>query len=602
MQDKKKRKSIRNFCIIAHIDHGKSTLADRMLQLTKSVSERDFHDLMLDDMDLERERGITIKASCVRMFYEKDGQEYELNLIDTPGHVDFSYEVSRALKACEGALLLVDASQGIEAQTVVNYHHAVEQNLAILPVVTKIDLPMAQPIETMTEIEQSFALDPDEILPVSGKTGRYVGDLMDAIVEKVPPPSGNPEEPLSALIFDSTYDDYRGVIVFVRVFNGVLRAGDDILMMGASARYEVSETGVFTPSMMAVDQLEAGQVGYVIANIKNIRDVVIGDTLTHLKNGTSEPLPGYIEPKPVVFSGFYPEINQDFASLRAALEKLSLNDSSFDYEPESSEAMGFGFRCGFLGLLHMEIIQQRLERESQISVVQTAPNVSYEIITADGKTVRIDKPSQMPDRGIIEAIREPFTLLKIITPSEYVGNVMKLVENRRGEYVKTEFFSDQRAMLEYNIPLAEIIYDFFDRLKSGSRGHATMDYEWTGYRESDLVKVDILVNETSVDALSFICHRDKSESRGRQVAKTLKQHIERHMFAIPIQAAIGGKIIARETVPAQKKNVTAKCYGGDITRKRKLWARQKEGKNRMKSVGNVSIPQKAFMAILDADE
>ncbi len=594
--------NIRNFCIIAHIDHGKSTLADRMLQLTKSVSDREFHDLMLDDMDLERERGITIKASCVRMFYEKDGKEYELNLIDTPGHVDFSYEVSRALKACEGAVLLVDASQGIEAQTVVTYNHAIEQGLEIIPAVTKIDLPTAQPIETMAEIEQSFKLDPDQILPVSGKTGEFVDDLMNTLIDRVPQPEGDSDGKLRALIFDSTYDDYRGVIVFMRIFDGMLESGDEVLMMGASAKYEVSEVGVFTPKMMPVDRLEAGQVGYLIANIKNIRDVVIGDTVTHVKRKASEPLSGYTEPKPMVFSGFYPENNQDFASLRAALEKLSLNDSSFDYEPESSEALGFGFRCGFLGLLHMEIIQERLERESQISVVQTAPNVSYEIVTHDGKSKRIDKPSQMPDRGEIEAISEPFTLLRIITPTEFVGNVMKLVESRRGEYSKTEFFSDQRTMLEYNIPLAEIIYDFFDRLKSGTRGHATMDYEWLGYRESDLVKVDILVNEAAVDALSFICHRAEAESRGRRVAKTLKEHIERHMFPIPLQAAIGGKIIARETIPAQKKNVTAKCYGGDITRKRKLWAKQKEGKKRMKSVGNVDIPQDAFMAVLDSNE
>ncbi len=596
------QKNIRNFCIIAHIDHGKSTLADRLLQLTRSVSERDFHDLMLDDMDLERERGITIKASCVRMFYEKDGREYEFNLIDTPGHVDFNYEVSRALKACEGAVLLVDASQGIEAQSVVNYNHALEQGLEILPAVTKIDLPMARPVEAMTEMEQSFGIDPDLIMPVSGKTGRYVDELLDAIIEKVPPPGGDPHAPLQGLIFDSSYDDYRGVVVFMRIFQGVLKKGDEVLMMGVSARYEVSEVGVFTPAMMPVESLQAGQVGYMIANIKNIRDVVIGDTVTHLKNGAAEALPGYTEPKPMVFSGFYPENNQDFSSLRGALERLSLNDSSFDYEPESSEALGFGFRCGFLGLLHMEIIQQRLERESKVSVVQTAPNVSYEIVTKDGKTLLIDRPSQMPERGEVEAIREPFTLLRIITPSEFIGNVMKLVETRRGEYVRTEFFSDQRAMLEYNIPLAEIIYDFFDRLKSGSRGHATMDYEWLGYRQSDLVKVDILVNETAVDALSFISHRDEAQSRGRRVAKTLKNHIERHMFPVPLQAAIGGKIIARETIPAQKKNVTAKCYGGDITRKRKLWAKQKEGKKRMKAVGNINIPQEAFLAILDANE
>jgi GTP-binding protein LepA len=536
------------------------------------------------------------------MFYVKDGEEYQFNLIDTPGHVDFSYEVSRALKACEGALLLVDCCQGIEAQTVVNYNHAKEHGLKIIPAVTKIDLPTARPIETMTEMEQSFGFDPEEILPVSGKTGKYVEDVMDAIVESIPPPGGDKDAPLRGLVFDSIYDEYRGVIVFLRIVDGSVQPGDRIIMMGTGTRHEVAEVGIFGPAMRPVEMLQTGEVGYIIANIKDIRHVSVGDTITHLANPASKPLSGYKEPKPMVYSGLYPEDNNDFPTLRAALEKLSLNDSSFTFQPETSGALGFGFRCGFLGLLHMEIIQERLERESDIGVIQTAPNVSYEVVKKDGTVETIDRPSQLPERSKVERIREPWTRLRIITPGDYIGNVMKLVEGRRGEYQSTEFFSDRRALLEYDIPLAEIIYDFFDRLKSVTRGHGTMDYESLGYHDSDLVKVDILVNESPVDALSFICHRDEAENKGRKLIKVLRKHIDRHMFPIPLQAAIGGRIIARETVPAMKKNVTAKCYGGDITRKRKLWAQQKEGKKRMKAVGRVNIPQKAFLAVLESDD
>jgi len=594
--------NIRNFCIIAHIDHGKSTLADRLLQLTHSVPEREFHDLMLDDMDLERERGITIKASCVTMFIKKGEREYQLNLIDTPGHVDFSYEVARALKACEGAVLLVDSSQGIEAQTVVNYAQAVEEGLDVVPVVTKIDLPMARPIEAMEEMELTFHIEPNDILAISGKTGKHVDELIDAVIERIPAPTGEAEGPLRALIFDSFYDEYRGVVLFVRVMDGEVRRGDQITMMGTGNRHEVTELGIFRPNMTPAERLSCGEVGYVMAGIKTIRDVHIGDTITLASRPAPVALKGYLEPKPVVFCGLYPQDSEDFPSLRTALDKLSLNDSSFGFEPETSEALGFGFRCGFLGLLHMEIVQERLERESSVPVIQTAPNVSYEIVMSDGERVRIERPSQMPEAGGVEAILEPWVAMSIITPSEHVGNVMKLLENHRAVYGDTEFFSDRRAMLRCEMPLAEVIYDFFDWLKSCTRGYGTMDYEVTGYRESQLVKVDVLVNEVRVDALSFICHREEADRRGRQLVKVLRKHISRHLFPIPIQAAIGSRILARETISPLKKDVTAKCYGGDITRKRKLWAKQKEGKKRMKNVGSVQIPQAAFLAVLEGDQ
>jgi len=593
---------IRNFCIIAHIDHGKSTLADRLLQITHAVPEREFHELMLDDMEIERERGITIKASCVTMFYRKGGEEYQLNLIDTPGHVDFSYEVARALQACEGAVLLVDSSQGIEAQTVVNFAQARERGLAIVPAVTKIDLPAARPVETMEEMELSLHIDPDDVLAVSGKTGERVEELLAAVIERVPPPSGDPDGPLRALVFDSFYDEYRGVVVFVRVVDGQVQAGDSVVTAGTGTRHQVTEVGIFRPAMTPVERLSSGQVGYLVAGIKNIRDVRIGDTITLLDRPAAMPLPGYEEPLPMVYCGLYPQNSDDFPALRTALEKLSLNDSSFDFEPESSEALGFGFRCGFLGLLHREIIQERLERENDVAIIQTAPNVSYEVLRRDGKRVRIDRPSQMPGAGEVERIFEPWVSLRIITPVEYVGSVMKLAEGRRGQYRSTEFFSDRRAMLLYELPLAEIVYDFFDRLKSITRGYGTMDYELVGYRESDLVKVDILVNEMRVDALSFVCHREEAEARGRRVVKILRQHIDRHLFPVPLQATIGNRVIARETISPLKKNVTAKCYGGDITRKRKLWAKQREGKKRMKAVGSVSIPQSAFLAALEVNQ
>jgi len=593
---------IRNFCIIAHIDHGKSTLADRLIQLTHAVSERDFHELMLDDMELERERGITIKASCVTMFYSKAGVEYQLNLIDTPGHVDFTYEVSRALKACEGAVLLVDSSQGIEAQTVVNLAKAREQGLVIVPVVTKIDLPMARPIETMDEMELTFHMDPQEILAVSGKSGQHVEDVVDAVIERVPPPTGDPEGPLRALIFDSFYDEYRGVVVFVRVVDGEVRPGSQIRMMQTGQGHEVADIGIFRPAMTPRESLRCGEVGYVTAGIKDIRDVRIGDTITTAANGASARLPAYKDPKPMVFCGIYPQDSSGFPTLRSALEKLSLNDCSFGFEPETSEALGFGFRCGFLGLLHMEIIQQRLERERNVSIIQTAPNVSYRVVTRDGQERLIDRPSQLPPAGELEKVLEPWVRLSIIAPGEYVGNVMKLATGRRGAYQSTEFMSDRRVILHYEVPLAEIVYDFYDRLKSLTRGYGTMDYELMGYRESDLVKVDVLVNHRQVDALSFICHKGEADRRGRRVVRLLRSNIERHLFPIPIQAAVGSRVLARETISPLKKDVTAKCYGGDITRKRKLWEKQRAGKKRMKSVGNVQISQKAFLAVLEGEE
>ena len=593
---------IRNFCIVAHIDHGKSTLADRLIQMTHSVSERDFHELMLDDMDLERERGITIKASCVTMFLERGGVQYQLNLIDTPGHVDFSYEVRRALKACEGAILLVDATQGIEAQTVVNYTHALDQKLVIVPAVTKLDLASARAIETMVEMETTFGIDPDAVLAVSGKTGQGVDGLIDAVIERVPPPGGNPDGPLRALIFDSYYDDYRGVVVFVRVVDGAIRMGDQVRMLGAGSRHEVTEVGIFRPAMTKRDVLGCGEVGYVISGIRNLRDVRIGDTLTCAQEAAVVPLPGYKEPKPMVYCGLYPQESGAFPALRSALEKLALNDSSFDWEPETSEALGFGFRCGFLGLLHMEIVQERLERENDLEVIKTAPNVTYEVTLRGGNRLIIDRPSRMPPMGDLLSVAEPWVTLSVIIPSEYLGNLMKLAENRRAAYRSTEYLGDERLIVHFEVPLAEIIYDFFDRLKSITRGYGTMDYELIGYREGDLVKVDVLVNEARVDALSFICHRESADRRGRQVVHSLRRNIDRHLFAIPIQAAIGGKIIARETISPMRKNVTAKCYGGDITRKRKLWDRQKEGKKRMKAVGNVQIPQKAFLAVLEGED
>ncbi|KPK57537.1 MAG: GTP-binding protein LepA [Planctomycetes bacterium SM23_32] len=592
----------RNFCIVAHIDHGKSTLADRFLQITHAVSDREFHELMLDDMELERERGITIKASCVTMFYTCGGREYRLNLIDTPGHVDFSYEVSRSLRACEGAVLLVDANQGVEAQTVANFEQARSHGLTIVPAVTKIDLPDSRPIETMAEMEQTFGLDAEQTLAVSGKTGEGVEELLRAIVERVPPPSGDPDGPLRALVFDSFYDEYQGVVLHARVVDGCVAPGQRIRMLSSGRDYEVSGLGIFRPAMLPQAQLQCGQVGYLTAGIKDIRDVRIGDTITLRDRPAAQPLAGYREPKPVVFCGLFPQDNADLPALRSALEKLSLNDSSFVHEPEASDALGFGFRCGFLGLLHMEIIQQRLERENDIPLIQTAPNVTYEVVKVDESVVTIDRPARMPPADETAEVREPWAQLSIILPAQYIGNVIKLTEGRRGVHGKTEFLSDQRAMLVYEVPLAEVVYDFFDRLKSLTRGYGTMDYDLLGYRASDLVKVDILVNKKPVDALSVICHRADAERRGRRIVQLLRAKIERHLFPIPIQAAVGRRVVARETISPLRKDVTAKCYGGDITRKRKLLEQQKAGKKRMKSVGSVYIPQEAFLAVLDADQ
>ncbi len=592
---------VRNFSIIAHIDHGKSTLADRFLQITHSVSDRDFHDQMLDDMELERERGITIKASCVTMFHEVDGRQYRLNLIDTPGHVDFSYEVSRSLRACEGAVLLVDANQGVEAQTVANLDQANAHGLVIVPVVTKIDLPESRPIETMVEIESTFGIDPDDVLAVSGKTGEGTRELLDEIIARVPPPEGDPDGPLRALIFDSHYDEYQGVVLYVRVVDGQVSLGQRIRLLGSGRDCEVTGIGIFRPGMTAQETLGCGEVGYLTAGIKSIRDVQIGDTITLCDEPAEEPLPGYTEPKPMVFCGFVPQDNDDLPTLRSALEKLSLNDSSFVHEAETSDALGFGFRCGFLGLLHMEIIQERLERENDIPIIQTAPNVTYEVRKTDGETVIVDRPARMPAAEVIEEVREPWVNMSIILPAQYMGNIIKLIDQRRGEHGKTEFMSDQRARLVYEMPLAEVVYDFFDRLKSLTRGYGTMDYELVGYRASDLVKVDILVNKRPVDALSIICHRSEAERRGRRIAQQLRKEIDRHLFPIPIQAAIGRRVIARETISPMRKDVTAKCYGGDITRKRKLLEQQKAGKKKMKSVGSVFIPQKAFLAVLEGE-
>jgi len=593
---------IRNFCIVAHIDHGKSTLADRLLQLTDAVPAREFHDLMLDDMELEREHGITIKASCVTMSYEVDGEVYQLNLIDTPGHVDFSYEVSRSLRACEGAVLLVDANQGVEAQTVANLNQARAQGLAIVPAVTKIDLPDARPIEAMTEMEESFGIDPDDVLLVSGKTGEGVPELLAEVVRRVPAPAGRQEGPLRALVFDSFYDPYQGVVVLVRIVDGRVETGQRIRMLGSGRSYEVSRLGVFGPLRVARESLSCGQVGYIMTGIKDIREVHVGDTLTLENDPAVEALPGYREPKPMVFCGLFPQDNDDLPTLRSALEKLSLNDSSFVYDAETSDALGFGFRCGFLGLLHMEIVRERLERENDVAILQTAPNVTYEVVTQDGETARIDRPAQMPPEGEMAEIREPWIQVSVILPATYIGNVMKLAERRRGRHVRSAFLSDQRAMLLYELPLAEVVYDFYDRLKSLTRGYGTMDYDLIGYRAGDLVKVSILVNNRPVDALSVICHREEAQRRGRKIVELLRKKIERHLFAVPIQAAIGSRIIARETISPMRKDVTAKCYGGDITRKRKLREKQKAGKKRMKSVGNVFIPQEAFLAVLEGEE
>ncbi len=592
------KRYIRNFCIIAHIDHGKSTLADRLIEMTGTVSQRDLKEQLLDTMDLERERGITIKSQAVRMLYEKDGKEYIFNLIDTPGHVDFTYEVSRSLAACEGAVLVVDASQGIEAQTLANVYLAMDNNLEIIPVINKIDLPSARPDEIKKEIEDVLGLEAQDAPCISAKTGENVKAVLDAIVEKLPSPTGEEDAPLSALVFDSTYDNYKGAISYVRVMEGNVSAGDRIRFMATKKEFDVTEVGIFLPRMIPVKTLRAGDVGYIAASIKNVADTRVGDTVTRSDKPVQKPLPGYKKITPMVFCGIYPADGAKYDDLKDALERLALNDASLLYEPEVSVALGFGFRCGFLGLLHMEIIQERLEREFDLDLVTTAPSVKYKVKMTNGAEVEIENPTNLPDVSQIEMMEEPVATVTVMTPDTYVGAVMDLCQEKRGTFKTMEYLEETRVMLHYEIPLNEIIYDFFDILKSRTRGYASMDYEIKGYQKSDLVKLDILLNGETCDALSIIVHRERAYARGRAIAEKLKEVIPRQMFEVPIQAAIGGKIIARETVKAMRKDVLAKCYGGDITRKKKLLEKQKEGKKRMRQVGSVQVPSEAFMSVL----
>ncbi|MCH2182915.1 MAG: translation elongation factor 4 [Mariniblastus sp.] len=595
-------RNIRNFCIIAHIDHGKSTLADRMLEHTGTVSKREMQDQLLDDMELERARGITIKARAVAMRTKHQGQWYELNLIDTPGHVDFQYEVSRSLACCEGALLLADAFQGVEAQTVATAYAAIEHDLDIIPVINKIDLKHERADEVAREMEQTIGVEPGDIVRVSAKAGLNIDELLDAIINRVAPPAGDPSAPLQAMVFDSHYDEFRGAVTYIRVMNGTVRRGQKIQFVQSGNVFEVHELGQFRPKQTPCDALQAGQVGYLICNIKSLDEVKIGETISVPGDATAPALPGYQEPKRMVYCGLYPSDGQDFSELRDALTKLAINDPSFEFQPESSDALGFGFRCGFLGLLHMEIVQQRLEQESDIDLVQTAPNVTYEILKKNGERIEVHRPQEVPDNGEIEEFCQPIVRVNLIQPEQYVGPVIKLCQERRGIQQGTEYLSATRVMLTYDLPLAEVIYDMHDRLKSMTRGYGTMDYELIGYFPADLVRIDILVNGKRVDALSIICNRGDADRRGRAVAKKLKEEIDRHMFEVAVQAAIGTRVIARETVKALRKNVTAKCYGGDISRKRKLWQKQKEGKKRMKSIGSVDIPQKAFLAVLQTGD
>lgn len=598
-----RRENIRNFCIIAHIDHGKSTLADRILEQTSTVSQRDMEDQILDNMDIERERGITIKARAVSLTYRADdGQDYQFNLIDTPGHVDFNYEVSRSLAACEGAVLVVDASQGIEAQTLANTYLAIEHDLEVTPVINKIDLPAAEPERVAQEVEDIIGLPCMDAPRISAKTGENIRAVLERVVADIPAPKGDETAPLQALIFDSVYDTYRGVIVYVRVMDGVVRPGMAIRMMATGAEFTVVETGVMgATSLVPQKELYAGQVGYITASIKTVRDTAVGDTVTDAANPCAAPLPGYRKVQSMVFSGIYPLDGARYSDLRDALEKLQLNDASLSFEPETSVALGFGFRCGFLGLLHMEIIQERLEREFNLDIITTLPSVVYEIMLSNGEELWIDNPTSYPDPGLITGAKEPFVKANIFTPSEFIGNIMELCQDRRGVYLDTKYLDTDRVELHYELPLNEIVYDFFDVLKSRTRGYASFDYELCGYRDSKLVKLDILLNGEVVDALSFICHADRAYSRARKMAESLKDHIPRQLFEVPIQAAIGGKVIARETVKAMRKDVLAKCYGGDITRKKKLLEKQKEGKKRMRQLGSVSVPQEAFMAVLKLD-
>ena len=594
---------IRNFSIIAHIDHGKSTLADRLLEYTDTVAARDMHDQLLDTLDLERERGITIKAQAVRLLYRADdGETYQLNLIDTPGHVDFAYEVSRALAACDGAILVVDASQGIEAQTLANVYQAMEHDLEIVPVINKIDLPAADPDLVRREIQEVIGLAADSCILASARQGVGTHEILEAVVARIPPPRGEPSAPLKALIFDSKYDIYRGVVVYVRVVDGEFRSGMRIRMMATEREFTVDEVGVFRPQMTVTDALRTGEVGYVIASIKNVRDSKVGDTVTDADRPCAEPLPGYRHVTPMVFAGIFPVDSDQFQDLKEALEKLNLNDASLTYSAESSAALGFGFRCGFLGLLHMEIVQERLEREFALSLIATAPSVEYRVTLRSGEVVAVDNPELLPDPTRIEVIEEPRVRATIMSPQVYVGAMMELCQERRGEFLEMHYQPGDRVALLYDLPLGEIIHDYYDQLKSRSKGYASLDYEITGFRAARLVKLDVLVSAQRVDALSMIVHQDKAREHGRKLVERLKKLIPRQLFEVPIQAAIGGKIIARETVSAQRKDVLAKCYGGDITRKRKLLEKQKEGKRRLKRIGNVEIPQEAFMAVLSLDE
>lgn len=597
------QKRIRNFCIIAHIDHGKSTLADRLIESTSTVSKREMKEQLLDSMDLERERGITIKAQAVRMFYTgKDGQEYILNLIDTPGHVDFSYEVSRSIAACEGALLVVDASQGVEAQTMANATLALAQDLEIIPVINKIDLPASDPDKVKEEIESLIGIDCSDAILVSAKEGIGIPELLERIVERVPAPVGEDKAPLRALVFDAKYDSYKGVVVYCRVVDGEFKIGDKIKFLATDTPFEILEAGVFTPKPILQEKITTGNVGFFCASIKEMGHVNIGDTVALERHADVKPIPGFQQAKQMVFCGLYPVEANEFNELRSALEKLTLNDSSLSYIPENSLALGFGFRCGFLGLLHMEIIQERLEREYNLDLVTTAPNVVYEILCVDGTSIEIDSPAKLPEYNEIEEIREPFVHCTIFMPKDYIGTIMELGQERRGVMKHMEFISENRVSISFDLPLSEIVVDFYDKLKSRTRGYASMDYEHIGNRAADISRVDILVNSEKVDALSFMCHRERAEYRGRAVIAKLRKLIPRHQFQIPLQAAIGAKIIARENIPAYRKDVTAKCYGGDITRKRKLLEKQKEGKKRMKMVGRVEIPQKAFMSVLRPED
>jgi GTP-binding protein LepA len=590
---------IRNFCIIAHVDHGKTTLADRLLERTGTIQTRDGVELVLDSMDLERERGVTIKASAVRMRYTaRDGQTYILNLIDTPGHVDFSYEVGRAMAACEGAVLLVDATQGIEAQTLANLYLALEHDLVIIPVVNKIDLPAARPDEVAREIAELIGVPESEVLRISAKLGIGVEEVLEAVVQRVPPPRGDPEAPLQALIFDSHYDPYKGVIAYVRVVNGALAMGRKILVMSTGVTSEPVEIGVFTPDFTPTGRLEAGEVGYVATGLKSVRECRVGDTLTTADRPAPEPLPGFRPPKPMVFASFYPSEGEDYELLREALEKLQLNDAALVFQPETSQALGFGFRCGFLGMFHMEIVQERLEREYGLDIVATAPSVEYEVVLRDGSVKTITRPSDLPDASWIEEIREPWMKVTIITPADSIGPVMDLITSRRGVYQNMTYLDPRRVMIEAEVPLAELLIDFYDALKSRTRGYASMDYAFIGYRAGDLVRLDILVHGQPVDALALIVHRDQAYARGRALVEKLREVIPRQLFDVAIQAAVGGRVIARATIKAMRKDVLAKCYGGDVTRKRKLLEKQKEGKKRLKMIGRVEVPQEAFLAVL----